>query len=44
LPQFGVPQGTISLDSMSIDCQNCGPMPVYVGFLSIRPSAPCFTS
>ena len=28
LPQFGVPQATVSDDSMSIERQNCGPMPV----------------
>ena len=28
LPQFGVPQATMSSDSMSIEDQNCGPMPV----------------
>ena len=28
LPQFGVPQATISFESMSMLCQNTGPMPV----------------
>jgi hypothetical protein len=28
LPQFGVPHGTICDDSMSIDRQNSGPIPV----------------
>ena len=31
-------------DSMSIEAQNCGPIPVYVGLRSSRPSLPFFTS
>ena len=40
LPQFGVPHATTSLPSMSMLRQNCGPIPVYVGLRSIRPSLP----
>jgi len=28
LPQFGVPHGTVSAESMSIERQNVGPIPV----------------
>jgi hypothetical protein len=44
LPQFGRPQAVISPESMSMDCQNCGPMPVYVGLRSIRPRSPFLIS
>ena len=37
-------QATVSLDSMSIDRQNVGPIPVYVGLRSIRPSLPFLIS
>ena len=46
LPQLGVPQWTHSSppDSRSIDPQNCGVMPVYVGFLSNLPFFPFLIS